>query len=102
MSNTLIQITSSNGNITYLIHSRVAPVRDDTFHLLQLVVFVPHGATVADHTRHARIDDDVTGHVEVRDPLAGVHHGQGRSGGVHSLSSSSINDQNTSNVSVLD
>ncbi len=58
-----------------LIDAGVAPVRNNTFDLLQLVVFVPHGATVAHHARHARIDDDVTGHVEVGDPFAGVHHG---------------------------
>ncbi len=54
----------------YLVYAGIAPVRDDALDLLESVVFVPHGATVAHHTRHARVDDDVTRHVEVGDSLS--------------------------------
>lgn len=65
-------------------------------HLLQLVVLVPHGATVPHHTGHRGVDDDVAAdmdelfgevsvppwYVQVSDALAGVDHSQPRPGGV--------------------
>ena len=53
----------------YLVDGWVAPIRDDTLDLLQLVVLVPHLTAVSDHVGHAGVDDHVAGHVQVRDAL---------------------------------
>ena len=52
------------------------PVRDDAFHLLQFVILVPHLTPVPDNVGHRCVDNDVTGHVQVSDPIVGVNHGE--------------------------
>lgn len=52
-----------------LVDPGVGGVRDDREGVLGLVVAVPHLPGVADHRGHGGVDDDVGGHVEVRDPL---------------------------------
>src|SRR5664280_726182 len=47
------------------------------WHILKMVVLVPHLAAVADDVGHRGVDDDVARHVQVRDALARVDHGQG-------------------------
>mmetsp|Transcript_20933 Transcript_20933/g.49692 ORF Transcript_20933/g.49692 Transcript_20933/m.49692 type:complete len:383 (-) Transcript_20933:685-1833(-) len=54
----------------------VAAVRDKAFRVLQLVILVPHLAAVSDHCRHGSINDDIAGHMQVRDSLVRVHHCQ--------------------------
>ena len=51
-----------------LVHGGVGPVRDDALHLLQLVSRAPHGSSVSHHTRHAGVNDDIAGDMEVGDP----------------------------------
>ena len=46
-----------------------------------LPVRAPHVAADADHRRHRGVHDDVAGHVQVGDPLVGVHHRQPRAVG---------------------
>ena len=44
-----------------------------------LAVRAPHLSTIADHRRHGRVNDDITGYMQIGNPLDGVHHGQFRS-----------------------
>ncbi len=64
----------------FLVHRRVAAIGHHGDAVLQLVVRVPHLAAVANHVGHGRVDDDVVGHVQVGDALAGVDHRQRRAG----------------------
>mmetsp|Transcript_24129 Transcript_24129/g.24386 ORF Transcript_24129/g.24386 Transcript_24129/m.24386 type:complete len:250 (-) Transcript_24129:400-1149(-) len=83
-----IRHTSHSGNIKLIIglHIRdhllisggVAAIRDNALHIFQLIVFVPHVSGVTDHTRHGRIDDDVTRHMKVSDTSCRVHHSEPR------------------------
>lgn len=61
---------------------RCAPVRDEALCVLQLVVLVPHAARVAHHVWHRRVHNHVGGHMQIRDALAAVDHGQRGAGGV--------------------
>ena len=49
------------------VDSGVGTVWDDTFHVLELVLEVPHFASISDHIGHGGVDDDVAGDVEVGD-----------------------------------
>ena len=53
----------------YLVDGGVASVGDDTLDLLQLVVLVPHSATVSHNIGHTGVDDDIAGHVQVGNTL---------------------------------
>ena len=52
------------------------PVRDDALDLLQFVILVPHLTPVPDNVGHWCIDNHVTGHVQVSDPIVWVDHGK--------------------------
>ena len=64
-----------------LVDPGVGGVRDDGERVRGLAVRPPQVAAGPDHGGHGGVDDDVTGHVQVRDAAVGVHHGQARSGG---------------------
>ena len=64
-----------------LVDPGVGGVRDDGERVRGLAVRPPQVAAGPDHGGHGGVDDDVTGHVQVRDAAIGVHHGQARSGG---------------------
>ena len=53
----------------YLVDGGVASVGDDTLDLLQLVVLVPHSATVSHNIGHTGVDDDIAWHVQVGNTL---------------------------------
>merc|ERR1719232_511890 len=55
-----------------VIDTGVGPVGDDTLHLLELVVLVPHLSSVTDDVGHGGVADDV----EVCDSGIGVDHGE--------------------------
>mmetsp|Transcript_58613 Transcript_58613/g.166741 ORF Transcript_58613/g.166741 Transcript_58613/m.166741 type:complete len:562 (-) Transcript_58613:989-2674(-) len=54
----------------------VAAVGDAGLAVLELVSGRPHLPRLADHGGHGRVNDDVAGHMEVRDALVRVDHGQ--------------------------
>ena len=60
-----------------LIDRRVAAVRDHGEGVVELAVRAPHLPGITDDDGHGSIDDDVVGHVQVRDALVGIHHRQG-------------------------
>src|SRR5699024_12428845 len=59
-----------------LVGAGLGGVGADRQGVLLLVVLVPHLAADADHRGHGSVDDDIGGHVEVRDALVRVDHGQ--------------------------
>mmetsp|Transcript_80705 Transcript_80705/g.224624 ORF Transcript_80705/g.224624 Transcript_80705/m.224624 type:complete len:257 (+) Transcript_80705:632-1402(+) len=57
-------------------HASVAAVGNHRFRVLHRAVNAVHLARRADHRRHRRVDNDVARHVQVCDPLVGIHHGK--------------------------
>ena len=68
-----------------LIDRRVTGIRNHTLRVIRLAVRAPHLSRVANDRGHGGVDDDVAGHMQVGDPLVGVHHRHGRPLLVHSL-----------------
>ncbi len=61
-----------------LVHARVAAVRDQRDHVVQLAVGAVHAARRADGRGHRGVDDHVARHVQVRDALVRIHHRERR------------------------
>mmetsp|Transcript_41656 Transcript_41656/g.116292 ORF Transcript_41656/g.116292 Transcript_41656/m.116292 type:complete len:358 (-) Transcript_41656:317-1390(-) len=53
----------------------IPSIRNGGHEILLLVVLVPHLPAAADRRRHRIINDDVAGHVQIRDAFVGIHHG---------------------------
>ena len=68
-----------------LVDRRVAAVRDHGDGVVEFPVRPPHLSRVADDDGHGRIDDDVVRHMEVRDALVRIHHGERGTGLVDGL-----------------
>ncbi len=60
-----------------VIQGRIAMVRNDGFRVVKFAVRTPYLAGIADHRGDRGVDDHVARHVQVGDPLVGVHHRQG-------------------------
>ena len=61
-----------------LINSCIGAVGNNGEGVLALTPCIPHLARVTNHGRHGGVNDDVAGHMKVRDPSVGIHHGQRR------------------------
>ena len=61
-----------------LVDRRVAAVGDHREGVVELPVRPPHLPGVSDDDGHGRVDDDVVGHMQVRNALIRIHHRQGR------------------------
>mmetsp|Transcript_71754 Transcript_71754/g.199076 ORF Transcript_71754/g.199076 Transcript_71754/m.199076 type:complete len:314 (-) Transcript_71754:123-1064(-) len=61
-----------------VVYARIAPVRDHEFGIAQGVVLCPHATGVTNGCRHRGIDDDVRGHMEVRNAAPRINVGDRR------------------------
>lgn len=68
-----------------LIDGSVASVRDQALNLLELIVLVPHLASISDDIGHRSVDDHIGGDMEIGYSFSGVNHGKTGSGVISSL-----------------